>query len=400
MEDKKLDTLLADDFLAHQFTEKQLHKQEFISLIKRLHIAFPYGQMQFQSEKDKMTVEFTGKHSGNLDLNLENIGYYTPTGKEIKITADAKIESNSGQVSALFWLGKPPFIDSIMKKLWLRKQAWQSKVYVPPGHYYSPIPNMKEIHQNLNKIFAEDPMLGVNLREEKQLELLKTFLPYYKELKFPIEKSNQYRYYYNNVWYVYAEAMTLNFFLRHYKPKQVIEVGSGYSTGVMLDTNEKFLNHTIKIQCIEPYPDRLKRLVRKTDNFKLYEKNLQDINLSLFQSLQENDVLFIDSTHVSRTNSDVNYVIHHILPNLQKGVLIHFHDIYYQFEYPKVWVLENRAWNESYILRAFLQYNSCFEVVLWNPYVGEKYKGWLRKNMPLFRRGNGGAIWLRKTCSK
>jgi hypothetical protein len=83
---------------------------------------------------------------------------------------------------------------------------------------------------------------------------------------------------------------------------------------------------------------------------------------SIISNLNENDILFIDSTHVSKFNSDVNCIIHNILPALSKGVYIHFHDVMYPFEYPKNWLIEGRAWNEQYILRAFLEFNTNFKL--------------------------------------
>jgi hypothetical protein len=112
--------------------------------------------------------------------------------------------------------------------------------------------------------------------------------------------------------------------------------------------------------------------------------------------LEENDVLFIDSTHAAKFNSDVNYVFHKILPILSKGVYIHFHDIFYPFEYPKEWLLEGRAWNEQYILRAFLEYNINFKIVLFNTYLETMYYEQLKDRFPLIYKNTGGSIWIKK----
>src|SRR5690606_17050723 len=109
-----------------------------------------------------------------------------------------------------------------------------------------------------------------------------------------------------------------------------------------------------------------------------------------------NDILFIDSTHVSKINSDVNYIFFEILPRLASGVYIHFHDIFFPFEYPKAWVYEGRAWNEAYILRAFLQYNNAFSVVLMNTFMDQFHKSFFREHMPLCLINPGGSIWIRK----
>jgi hypothetical protein len=119
----------------------------------------------------------------------------------------------------------------------------------------------------------------------------------------------------------------------------------------------------------------------------------------LFDQLNENDILFIDSTHVSKTNSDVNKILFEILPRLKRGVLIHFHDIFYPFEYPKEWVLQwnGFGWNEDYILKAFLMYNNQFKIVMFNTFLEHFHKEWFKENMPLCLENEGGSIWLQKT---
>jgi hypothetical protein len=132
----------------------------------------------------------------------------------------------------------------------------------------------------------------------------------------------------------------------------------------MMDINERLFGNQIKITCIEPYPELLCSLFleRDRDTQVIIPQSLQDTDLGLFESLVGNDILFIDSTHVSKIDSEVNYLLFQILPTLSSNVCVHFHDIFYPFEYPKEWVYEGRSWNENYILRSFLQYNSSFRI--------------------------------------
>jgi len=106
--------------------------------------------------------------------------------------------------------------------------------------------------------------------------------------------------------------------------------------------------------------------------------------------------LFVDSSHVSKIGSDVNRIVFDILPILKPGVLVHFHDVLWPFEYPLQWIMEGKAWNEAYLLRAFLQYNSHFEIVLLNSFVGNVFKEFMEANMPTFLKEPGGSLWLRK----
>jgi hypothetical protein len=271
--------------------------------------------------------------------------------------------------------------------------------FVPYEHFYSPFPRISDVkNYDFSKLELINEIPGVDLNTEEQLDLLKKFEVFYKELPFTDNKQNNLRYYYLNNYYSYFDAIFLYCMLRWLKPNKIIEVGSGFSSAVTLDTNELFFDNKIHCCFIEPYPDRLKSLLKDNDSssVKIYEKNLQEIPLELFKGLSENDVLFIDSTHVSKFNSDVNYIIHTILPNLSKGVYIHFHDIFYPFEYPKTWLEEGRAWNEQYVLRAFLEYNVKFKIVLFNTYLKIIFRENLEERFPLIFKNAGGSIWIKK----
>ena len=128
----------------------------------------------------------------------------------------------------------------------------------------------------------------------------------------------------------------------------------------------------------------------------MLERNVQDLPLEIFGQLACGDVLFIDSSHVAKTGSDVNDLFFRILPQLASGVWIHLHDVHYPFEYPEQWVYEGRSWNESYLLRAFLQYNTRFRVELFNSYLSVHHPERWEVAMPPAARTAGGSIWLRK----
>ncbi len=109
-----------------------------------------------------------------------------------------------------------------------------------------------------------------------------------------------------------------------------------------------------------------------------------------------NDILFIDSSHVSKTGSDVNHLLFKILPLLNDGVMIHFHDIFFPFEYPQWWAFEGRAWNEAYLLHAFLAHNRAYQIEFFNTYVIDRYRERIAAEFPLFLKNEGGSLWLRK----
>ena len=272
--------------------------------------------------------------------------------------------------------------------------------FAPLGHYYSPVPDLDEIRENAERIFgtASAEIPGISLNEQQQLSLLKKFKTYYNELPFqPMEKDNL-KYHFENPSYSYSDAIFLYCMIRHFKPKRIIEIGSGYSSCMILDTNDLFFDGLIETKFIEPYPQLLLSLINNTDQdkMKIIEKRLQDVELDEFEILQGNDILFIDSTHVSKVGSDVNRIFFDILPKLKDGVLIHFHDIFYPFEYPQDWIFEGRAWNEAYLLRAFLQYNNSFQVVLMNTFLENFHEKIFQENFPLCLKNTGASIWIRK----
>ncbi|WP_414584587.1 class I SAM-dependent methyltransferase [Scytonema sp. PCC 10023] len=274
--------------------------------------------------------------------------------------------------------------------------------FFPPGHFYSPIPSLSDVLSKENLLFRQDlkEFPGVDLREEEQLKMLDQLALYYEELPFPEQPNTSSRYYYQNIFFCYADAIILYAMLRHLKPRKVIEVGSGFSSAVMLDTNDAFLGSATNFTFIEPYPERLYSLFNEKDQrqHKVIEKPVQEVELELFQTLDAGDILFVDSSHVVKIGSDVAHIIFEILPRLKPGVIVHFHDVFYSFEYPKEWVKEGRAWNEDYFLRAFLQYNSVFQILYFNSFMGQFYQNELERKMPLCLRNTGGSLWMKKAA--
>ena len=274
-----------------------------------------------------------------------------------------------------------------------------SQEFVVPGHFYSVIPSKNERLRFVTEK-KNTGILGVALNDQAQKNLLEDLRQFTNRCPFPENKTGKFRYYFNNPAYSYGDALFLYSMIQHFKPVRIIEIGSGFSSCVMLDTNDLDFNGNINISFIEPFPQLLLSLIKKEDGekYQIFPSPLQNIEMNVFKNLAENDILFIDSTHVSKLSSDVNKIFFEILPSLQKGVIIHIHDIFWPFEYPDPWIMEGRAWNETYMLRAFLEYNSAFEILLFPGYLNAKYSDWFKKHMPLFLINPGGSIWLRKTA--
>ena len=270
------------------------------------------------------------------------------------------------------------------------------------GHYYSLYPNIDEIMVKKDSIFNEyKEIRDIDLNEKEQVKILNQMsqlyssLPQWPDVTTPLGITPL-RYRIGNLSLSLGDAVGLHSMLRILKPKKMIEVGSGFTSAVTLDTNEFYLDNSIEITFIEPYPEILKSVVKHSDTIKLIESGLQDVSLEVFGQLESGDILFIDSTHVSKINSDVNYLFFEIFPILKEGVYIHLHDIFYPFEYPRKWIEAGMIWNELYLLRAFLQNNKDYSIVFYQNMMEKKYSDIFLEKWPFEAKAHGGSIWLRK----
>jgi len=274
------------------------------------------------------------------------------------------------------------------------------KTQFAPGHFYSPYPDLKELVKRKDHIFNRDKKVlpGIDLREKQQLKLLNYFKRYYSDLPYLDSKQERLLYHLGHHAYSHTDAVFLYSFIRYLKPKRIIEIGSGYSSMLMLDINELFFDNKIDLTFIEPFPKLLKELSKKKNPtaYKLISKPLYEVDRKIFTQLQKGDILFIDSTHVAKAGGDINQIYFEILPFIKPGVIIHIHDIFYPFEYPVEWVWETRAWNEIYIVRAFLYNNPNYEVLLFNNFLNLHHKRKLKDSFPLTQISSGGSLWLRK----
>jgi predicted O-methyltransferase YrrM len=273
-----------------------------------------------------------------------------------------------------------------------------SPEFVPPGHFYSAIPDIEDIATRRKEIFDRDPSFipSVHLRVEEQLRLLDDLVPLLSDVPFADTPSPSLRYHYANGMFDRSDGLFLHLLLRHLRPSRVVEIGSGFSSACTLDTVERFTPAT---QCtfIDPNPSVLRSVLRTEDeeSADIVELLVQHAPLELYSQLGANDMLFIDSTHVVKIGSDVNHLFFDILPTLEPGVVVHIHDVFPLFEYPWTWVQERRVWSESYLLRAFLQFNDEFEIILWPPFLARvQPSAYGRFHTPI--GDTGGSLYMRR----
>ena len=271
----------------------------------------------------------------------------------------------------------------------------------PPGHYYSPLLNIESLKpgDTAMPFDGEEDWAHVNLHRSEQRAYFDDLLGRFPFLPFPGQPAGGYRYFTENEWFCPADAFTLSGILRREKPRRIVEVGCGYSSAVMLDTLEQ-TGQPADLTFIEPYPDRLNALLTadNRDHCSILVEPVQTVALSVFDQLEAQDVLFIDSSHVAKVGSDVAFLFLRVLPRLKRGVFIHIHDIFYPFSYPVRWIREGRAWNESLFLRMFLINNPAFEVVAFNSFASYAFPELFREKFPAFLDSEGASLWLRKVA--
>ena len=271
---------------------------------------------------------------------------------------------------------------------------------VLPGHILSPYPSSDDLRRASAWARPGADLRGLDLNVNDQLKLLEKFGAFHAELPFPAERQPGCRYWYGNDFFGHGDAVVLYSMIRHLRPRRIVEVGSGFSSAVMLDTNERFLDSAIRCTFVDPDTSRLRRLLRPSDleQVTLRDELVQDVPLSTFEQLDANDILFIDSSHVSKAGSDVNFLFFEVLPRLREGVHVHVHDVLYPFEHTPV--SAGRVRNEAYLLRAFLMHNDEFRICFFNNYLKLFHFEAIARAIPTMLSHAGGSIWIRRARSR
>jgi hypothetical protein len=272
----------------------------------------------------------------------------------------------------------------------------------PPGHFYSPVVDPADRHVRQALAIESQPpstLSGIALYERTMRGWFRRARREYQARPFPAQPTPSSLYYYENTFFPLADALALRAFFRHARPQRFIEVGSGFSSCAAVDCNEGLLRGRGKLTFIDPHPERLRTLLSPDSRYHagIEPTQLQDVPLDLFRSLRANDILFLDSSHVAKTGSDVVDYLFRIFPVLATGVLIHIHDIFFPFEYPSDWVFANgRSWNEAYLLRAFLTGNIDYRILFFSDWFYKCRRSLVAAQMPLCIEHRGGSLWLRK----
>ena len=282
---------------------------------------------------------------------------------------------------------------------------WEKQGYhISPVIFYSPLPDSQELtEENYRKKFD---LQAININERGQLALLKQFRrKYYDRYSalpmVPTGVPSQY--FLTNGAFNSVDGEILYCMIMHNLPKTIIEVGSGNTTYLMaraIAEMHKEKSHHCSLTSYDPYPNEIVR--RGFSEFAvLRPMRIQDVERSAFEMLQRNDILFIDSSHVVKIGSDVQYLFTEVLPHLRKGVIVHFHDIFIPEEYLRRWFVEDHEfWNEQYMLYTFLQYNQAFKVLWAGNYMRLHHPELLMHSFPSYQRDTvvPGSFWIQKVA--
>jgi predicted O-methyltransferase YrrM len=265
-------------------------------------------------------------------------------------------------------------------------------IHILPVHYYSPIPDMSDgvTGRRLNRINGIDLDLAGGTARAVSL-----LIAFQEEISSFFANPRPYDP--NNSAFHPLDAAVLFAVIRDLRPKQIIEIGSGMSTLVMQAALKNAHDNSTELRCIEPFlPSYLK--VVQDQITEVIEMPLQKVDIELFRRLQAGDILFIDSTHVARFNSDVVYEILEILPILSSGVIVHVHDIFLPDDYPEKWISEDRFfWNEQYMLQAFLSMNKGYKIEMPLHAIKHELKDAVL-GLPIFEETSAppASLWMRR----
>jgi hypothetical protein len=252
--------------------------------------------------------------------------------------------------------------------------------------FYSPIPDLPALPADTFDRAAELP--GIDWDLDAQLERVRAIVT-------PFAPD---RYEPGNPSYAPMDASVLYGMVRTGRPSRIVELGSGHTTLVIAQAARENAadGHPCRVDAYDPFPGVATPDLPGLDG--LHPVAAQDIPLAVFEELGAGDVLFVDTTHVVKLGSDVNHIVLQILPRLRPGVIVHVHDIFMPYEYPRQWPERfGLYWTEQYLLHAFLAMNPSYEVLFSVSALLRDRESGMRALLPHAMQGGGTAFWMRRT---
>jgi hypothetical protein len=268
-------------------------------------------------------------------------------------------------------------------------------VFPISNSFYEPLFNTDKLKIPLNQ---DRKLPGIFFFVNDQINLLKSFNFSREIIDISKLSSSNLNYSFNKGSFLSGDSEVLYSFIRFLKPKKIIEIGCGQSSLMIQhaikkncqeDTND-YCEHI----CIEPYPNSLLYDIEAT----VIKQKVEDIDINYFDILSENDILFIDSSHIIRAQGDVLFEYLQLLPSLNKGVYIHIHDIFTPRDYLESWLQNGiNFWNEQYLFEAFMSNNNDFKIVLALNFLKNNHYQLLKSCCPMLDLNREpGSMWIKK----
>lgn len=276
-----------------------------------------------------------------------------------------------------------------------KKGLLQVGVFPVRDHYFEPLFNAAALERPLDQARA---LPGIKWNVAGQLALLEQFRFNEELAGIGDRKGELLEFHFNNVAFESGDAEFLYNLIRCKKPSRLFEIGSGYSTLMAIRAiarnREEDPRYRCRHLCIEPY--EMPWLEQAP--VEAIRERVEKVGGELFAELGENDLLFIDSSHVIRPQGDVLFEYLELLPALRPGVIVHVHDIFSPRDYPAQWLREEvRLWNEQYLLEAFLTHNRDWKVIGAVSYLHHNHYQQLRDKSPyLTPDAEPGSFYLQK----
>lgn len=277
----------------------------------------------------------------------------------------------------------------------------------PISDYYSPLPIVSELERKRERWFKPSELVGVEYNIDQMKEMVAELIDKYATEYKSLPPYNEVRLRGYGEGFTPVDALVLYSMIREIQPRHYIEVGAGISTyyGAMAALRNAEMGRAVQMSAIDPYP---KPMLKTVPNVTILEKAVQDVPLSLFEDLQDGDILFIDSTHTVKIDGDCPFLYLEVLPRLKSGVFVHIHDVSFPYNVPypaRTWIFERDwpfFWTEAMLVQAMLCHSQAYEMVLSLPMIRHVDEDFLQATLPdygwMTQNPNDtfSSLWIRK----
>jgi hypothetical protein len=315
----------------------------------------------------------------------------SPVGMSVRIRAAVRALVQGPLAVALYDI---PLSTWLWSDLETRRRIQKRGINVVPANFYSEVPTIEELDRSFEYQGRDNPPYPLDVDEQALRREIESLMPFADEFSPPATAdglADGERYSWDRKLFTYCDAMAYYCYVRKLKPRTILEFGSGYSTLVAIEAAKA--NGGGKIICVEPFP---REFLKHKPEIELKVQPAQSVSAEyLNDTLQDGDILFIDSTHTVKAGSDCLHLYLRLLPKLRHDVTVHVHDIFLPFALPKAFMLKNQIyWTEQYLLLAAIQDNPKVRILFPNQHDQWKHPDLLKKLMAGKHEVGGRSFWF------